>query len=575
MKQTESLKINFINKSILLLLVLICILQSCKKTNSENKSIPLAITTAAISNITSISAIGAGKITSNDGSTITEKGLVWSTNPNPTIVLATKTSEGAGAVDFTSNITGLITNTTYYVRAYATNSSGTVYGNEVSFTTSIGLPVLGLLNFSNITATTATLVASLTNDGGGVIIAKGVVWSTTNNPTIALSTKTNEGTGTGNFTSTAINLTPGVTYYVRTYATNSAGTAYGPELSFTTPVIVIAAGGLSGGAFIIRDGVETRLENSSGAVDVSAVKSIFLSGSDEYLAGYTGSPSYRYAKIWKNGVQTIIQSNYSQSQANSIYVNGTDVYVAGVGVANGRSGAIIWKNGISTNLTPSSDGGGANAVYVSNNNVYVAGHEVLSSGAVVAKFWKNGVGTNLVTPSLTNPSTLDSKASSIIVSGSDVYVGGYQYYEDKSGSRRDAKIWKNGVPISLTNGPGDAFVNAVLVSGTDVYAVGITKRCITSTGNGVSVATYWKNGIPTYLSDCTKQEGFANTIYIKGGVVYVGGNVINFKENGTSDNSNGYSRYTIWHHRINEPVIIYKQSLLGSTPTRIEAIIVK
>jgi uncharacterized protein (TIGR02145 family) len=75
---------------------------------------------------------------------------------------------------------------------------------------------------------------NISNDGGGAVTARGVVWSTAQNPTIALTTKTNNGTGTGSFTSSITGLSPGTTYYVRAYATNSAGTAYGNQQTLTT-----------------------------------------------------------------------------------------------------------------------------------------------------------------------------------------------------------------------------------------------------------------------------------------------------------------------------------------------------
>lgn len=92
------------------------------------------ITTTAVSSITETAATSGGNITSDGGGTVTARGVVWSTSVNPTITLATKTSNGSGTGIFTSNITGLTAGTTYYVRAYATNSTGTAYGNEVSFT---------------------------------------------------------------------------------------------------------------------------------------------------------------------------------------------------------------------------------------------------------------------------------------------------------------------------------------------------------------------------------------------------------------------------------------------------------
>jgi uncharacterized protein (TIGR02145 family) len=92
--------------------------------------------TATISSITTTSAVSGGNITANGGATVTARGVCWSTSANPTVTLSTKTVDGAGNGTFTSSITGLTANTTYYVRAYATNSLGTSYGTQVSFTTS-------------------------------------------------------------------------------------------------------------------------------------------------------------------------------------------------------------------------------------------------------------------------------------------------------------------------------------------------------------------------------------------------------------------------------------------------------
>lgn len=85
--------------------------------------------------ITAISATSGGNITHDGGSSVTVRGVCWSTSPNPTVALGTKTINGSGIGAFSSSITGLVTGTVYYVRAYATNSLGTEYGNQVTFTT--------------------------------------------------------------------------------------------------------------------------------------------------------------------------------------------------------------------------------------------------------------------------------------------------------------------------------------------------------------------------------------------------------------------------------------------------------
>ena len=219
----------------LLLLVVfilsIAVLSTCKK-----KVDPPTVSTTAITEITVTSAMSGGNVTADGGAEVTARGVCWASTTQPTITNS-KTSDSKGTGGYTSSITGLTENTTYYVRAYATNSEGTSYGNEVSFKTSqvVGATVTTTAA-SAITTTTATSGGNITEDGGGSIISKGICWSTTENPTTSNS-KTSDGTGTGSFTSSITGLTPGTLYHIRAYATNSSGTTYGADLTFTTEAI--------------------------------------------------------------------------------------------------------------------------------------------------------------------------------------------------------------------------------------------------------------------------------------------------------------------------------------------------
>lgn len=146
---------------------------------------------------------------------------------------------GTTATDITTfNNTGLTPNTTYTYRVYSYNAVGNSlsYTNEVTLTTNalLELPNLTTTAASSITQTTASSGGNISSDGGAVITARGVCWSTSANPTISLPSKTTDGTGIGAFTSNITGLTANTTYYVRAYATNSQGTAYGNEISFTT-----------------------------------------------------------------------------------------------------------------------------------------------------------------------------------------------------------------------------------------------------------------------------------------------------------------------------------------------------
>ena len=192
-----------------------------------------AVTTQTDS-ITSSSVKCISEIISEGSSSVNSRGICWSTTENPTIT-DSLIYNGAGTGQFSVTINNLTPNTTYYVRAFASNSSGTSYGNEVSLTTLANLPTLTTNDVTGITATTATSGGDVTDNGNDSITARGVCWSTTENPTVTDS-YADYMAGTGQFSVTIYSLTPETKYYVRAFATNSAGTSYGNEVSFTTLV---------------------------------------------------------------------------------------------------------------------------------------------------------------------------------------------------------------------------------------------------------------------------------------------------------------------------------------------------
>ena len=194
------------------------------------------VKTNEVSSVVQDAAICGGVVIDDGGAEVTARGVCWSTSQNPTIN-GSHTDDGTGEGDFTSTITGLTAGTTYYVRAYATNEKGTSYGEEKSFMTSIymDLPILTTKEIEDITETSATSGGEVVSDGGAPVIARGICWSTSQNPTIDDNDGiTTDGNGTGTFTSDLVNLTANTTYYVRAYATNVMGTAYGEQRSFTT-----------------------------------------------------------------------------------------------------------------------------------------------------------------------------------------------------------------------------------------------------------------------------------------------------------------------------------------------------
>ena len=212
------------------------------------------ITTTEASAITTSSAISGGTFTNPPGNPILAKGVVWSTSQNPTVSLATKTMDGTSNGDFNSSITGLSLGSTYFVRAYVTNSLGTSYGNTITVRPA-SLPSITTTALTNITHNSAYCGGESITNGGSGILEKGVVWSTNPNPTTALITKTSDGTLNSSFSSSITNLMYNTTYYVRAYVRNQIGTTYGEELVFTTLNLQVGfshQGGII--AYILQEG---------------------------------------------------------------------------------------------------------------------------------------------------------------------------------------------------------------------------------------------------------------------------------------------------------------------------------
>ncbi len=230
-------------------------LNACKPEPEPEPQTPgsVSVTTSSVSNITETSAKCGGTVTAS-GYSVGNCGLCYSELPNPTIN-SYITSDQVGTGTFTSTMSGLEPGTKYYVRAYATTSSGTLYGEQKEFTTKgnnggdddddddgggnggddeeATKPTVTTNSVSNITFKSATCGGNVTDDGGANVTARGVCWSTSPNPTTS-DNKTTDGSGIGSFTSNLTNLNENTTYHVRAYATNKNGTSYGDELTFTT-----------------------------------------------------------------------------------------------------------------------------------------------------------------------------------------------------------------------------------------------------------------------------------------------------------------------------------------------------
>jgi len=215
------------NSFYFVLFITLLTIQSCKKLDE------LAIVnTSEISDISEYSVVAGGNISVSGGSEIIARGLCWSINASPSIndsVLFI----GKGMGSYTDTIKGLLPNSIYYLRAFATNVNGTSYGEVKKITTIIGNAALTTSPISNISSGSAISGGNIISDGGATVTARGICWSTNNNPTINDS-KTSDGTGIGGFVSNLTNLSFSTQYYVRAYAINSKGVSYGNTITFST-----------------------------------------------------------------------------------------------------------------------------------------------------------------------------------------------------------------------------------------------------------------------------------------------------------------------------------------------------
>jgi len=216
-----------------LLILVLFFINSCSKSNTGNNNNPPTVTAPVSPSGLTVIIVSASQVN-----------LSWVDNSSNETGFTIERKTGAGAYSAISasaaNITayndiGLSANTTYSYRVIAFNSAGNSPGhtNEVTITTP-GVIVLTTSAISAVTMSSAISGGNITNDGGSPITARGVVWNTSNNPTVALSTKTSDGTGTGSFASNITGLTANTIYYVRSYATNTGGTSYGNEVIFTS-----------------------------------------------------------------------------------------------------------------------------------------------------------------------------------------------------------------------------------------------------------------------------------------------------------------------------------------------------
>jgi hypothetical protein len=231
--------------------------------------------------------IASASVSHDGNSTIVERGFCWNTSTGPNYFDFTNKS-GSGKGTFFTIIANLQENTKYYIRPYAINATDTIYGTEMSFTTLHEIARVSTIPVSSITLATAFCGGNVSYNGTRTILAKGICWSTSPNPTVIQSFKTDAGGGKGLFSSQLSGLVSNTLYYYRAYAINQTDTVYGDEMSFNSNELyeVFQALSVSVTPVGFQNRINLRLTFNNGLV-----KGIATNGSWKNDAKVTGSIS--------------------------------------------------------------------------------------------------------------------------------------------------------------------------------------------------------------------------------------------------------------------------------------------
>jgi hypothetical protein len=211
-------------------------------TLNTNDGAPLVLT-GETKNITQKTATITGVVQTSGNSSVTQRGICYNSFSTPYIT-DNAVNSGSGIGEFSCELTGLLPNTVYHVRAFASNNGGTNYGSQISFTTlDISTPIVITSSSSSVECNCAFVSGNIESDGGLPIINSGICYSISQYPTID-DDKVNDS---GLSRVYLQNLFPNTTYYARAYASNDKGTSYGNQISFTTqkPLPVVKTDGVS------------------------------------------------------------------------------------------------------------------------------------------------------------------------------------------------------------------------------------------------------------------------------------------------------------------------------------------
>lgn len=240
------MKRNIIYKPFIIIILLILIvscskepaLKPTKDTPPTNGGVDLpTLATTDPTGVTYTTISIGGKVEKKGSVSIIDRGVCWSTSPNPDVSgKNTGVVSVSGTGEFSSLVTDLIPGIKYYLKAFVKTKDNCIYGNEKIVTTlDIGLPVLSTDSTIIIGKNTARFGGTIIQNGGSDIITTGVCYGTSPNPTIQ-NNKVLPEEKNNKFLCILKDLNPNTTYYVRSFATNAKGTGYGPPLTFKTIV---------------------------------------------------------------------------------------------------------------------------------------------------------------------------------------------------------------------------------------------------------------------------------------------------------------------------------------------------